>query len=1355
VFVNRRKFCYSLVALPNALSAASLMAREPLPSPEPSRWDGQNKVRFVLEDLLDHPFYWWPRTLLTYPVQFDRAVNLKELALTRVDTGQHVPIQFSDVVQDGDRVRSATLNFFSDLPSGGRREFELAPAGAAVVQTPEVTEHEDHESIVLDSGVLRVRIPKSREGKDDVPGPILQVSRGGPWIGSSNLKIEGQKVLRIATRRLEAGPLLIAYEIAYDITGGSRYVARIQLHAGEEFVRFAENMEGMQPGVRGVFACEWSGFAVTHRQSPNHPYPVIPKRVPYVDYAWEKVDDPFFFVLDTEHLPKGQLPFSLGIYGTWTAFHSVTSANFWDERSGDALGVFIDKPDQWQDHEYANHTESETTQVRYLYRDGKFSWEWPITRGSRSMCVAFYDHAKDLAAMKEMDEAEDHPYTDGETYKVVRAFTSHTMFLQNRHNTIDLNRVKDWTLEYPASSRQPPVIFTMGTYQDPGQLERDIMTSQYIGCLPLLGTRENGGLGSSGIVNFSPVPSRRIQSNWVDGFNRLSSKMTERQRRRMTAMYLFVAYVHAGDDFMPLVPMLSGHPNFLADVKATPGAMAFLFPDHPMAQTWADLWEKAVETNTRYNTRPAVQTWNASGGRWTENLGTYVWAFLRPSLRTAYLLKKFDGGERFLSPQLAEVAQWLVGSLTAPFDGETEDGYRNAAKIDGGHEWGVLEPGQGPRREHPPQGAHAERRVPPRSLWYLGTLLRNYRPLSAEHAMWAARPTYQDSEEPPNRKESWDVMYEGITDNTGTNPHLRSTKFTGYGIVLRSAVDTPDEVSIHLQQIDQGPNYRWGRSSDGGCGVLYYSAKGKSYSFNGPEEVGDRFNQDTDFCTNFGVFKNGSFRSIGMNVLSRPMYDLGVGNFAELVSRHDGTLYSAPEYVSRSVMLAGHDYFLVYDRVYSQDIAHRLSWFVRRGDELPTIKLVRGGNGDPRATQSTEIKTLATTGMWFDGTGDSLALVTHRKDISVQAKPFGCVVHAAGVEDVVFFNPTPVSYEAERYVFTGTAGLIRKKGAATEFALFHGSRIGVEGLIFTTDEPDLGISGTIASGQSARGVYYAPHAATVKVSAASIASKMLFCVDGRPGKDQTEAGAMVVDLEAGLHHWELTEGLPVPMAPRILRTENVSGGAQVLVDAVASAERYRLELSRDAGATWATVTTQVEPRFKLSGLANEQKVHVRAIAINAAHESSPGLEYPLYVTGRAPDAPDGLRVALTTGVATLTWGEVLGVSEYRLYARPAGATEFHLLYRGLEPTFVHKQQGIQACGSVPRSSPPPQRSNFIEYYVAAVNGNGEGAKSRKVDTDPGSWRNWDPMPGEPFRRVEGFAPDTPASSSPWARYYPA
>jgi hypothetical protein len=1353
--VNRRKFCYGIVALPSAISAGSLLALEEAhAAPKSATWDNARTLRFVLNDPLEHPFYWWPRTLLSYPIEFQQPVDLNKLVLTRTDTSERVPIQFSEVAEDAPRVHSATLNFFSDLPSGARREFVLTAVDTPIAGEPQVSEVHEDNTIVLDSGAMRVRIPASQDVHGDAPGPIMQVSRGGSWIGSSNIKFDGGTITRITTKRVEQRALFIAYEIAYEITGGSSYVTRVQCNAGMEFVRFQEDMEAMQPGVHGTFTSTWSGFGVTHRQSPNHPYPVIPKLVSYNDYAWERIDDPFFYVLDSAVLPPGQLPFNLGIYQTWTALHSDTSANFWDEHTGDALGIFIDKPDEWQDHEYANHVESETLQVRYVYRDGKFSWKWPLSRGSRSTCIAFYNHEKDKKAMHDLDESGQIVHKDGLTYKVIRAFTSYTMFLQNRHNTIDLNCVKDWVLEYPDSSRPAPVIFTMGGYKDAGELERQIMTSEYIGCLPMLGTRENGGLGSSGMINFGPVPSRRIQGGWIDGFNRLSATMTERQRKRLTAIYLLVAYIHAGDDFMPMVPMLSGHPNFLADVKATPAAMAFLFPDHPMASTWADLWQKYVELNTRYNTRPAVRTWGASGGRWTENLGTYVWAFLRPSLRTDYLLRQYDGRERFATPQLAEMADWLVKSLSAPFAGESEEAYRNTASVDGGHEWGVLPPGKSPRRIHPPQGAHSEQRVPPRSLWYLGTCLQHYAPLSAEHAMWAARPANQDMETALGRPDTWDVMYDGKPDNLGTNPHLRSEKFTGYGIVLRSAVDTPNEVSIHLQQIDQGPNYRWGRSSDGGCGVIYFSANGKSYSMNGAEDVGDRDDQDTDFCTNFGVYKNGSFHAIGMNVLSRPFYNLGAGQFAELVSRNDATTYSAPEYLSRSVLLAGHEYFVIYDSLLDQQLVHRLSWFVRRGDELPTIKLVRGGNGDPRATQRTELQTAATTGVWFDGVGDSMAVVSHRKDIEVTATAFGCRVKAPGIDDLVFRNTTPVQFKDDETIFNGTSGLIRKTPAKTEFALFHGTRIGVLGLTLSTNDTELGIGGSIVAGHAPYGEYFAPEPTSVTITMPALPDKTAFYIDGAVCTGRVESGTLAVDLEPGQHRWELTNTLPVPIAPRIERTDNHAGGAMVVITPVAAATQYRIELSKDGGATWATAGVHAQPAIELSGLPDGQKVHVRAVALNSLHESTPGPEYPVYVTNQAPPAPDGLHVELAKGAATVSWGEVLGVREYRLYVRSQGEKEFHLLYRGPDRVYADSRAGIKAANPVPEKSNRTGRPDIVEYCISAANGNGESVKSASGDTDPASWRNWDPMPGEPFRRVTGFAPDSPPSSSEWPRYYP-
>ncbi len=604
------------------------------------------------------------------------------------------------------------------------------------------------------------------------------------------------------------------------------------------------------------------------------------------------------------------------------------------------------------------------------------------------------------------------------------------------------------------------------------------------------------------------------------------------------------------------------------------------------------------------------------------------------------------------------------------------------------------------------------------------------------------------------RPDTWDVLYEGKAENLGTNPHLGSKKFTGYGIVMRSAVDTPDEVSLHLQQIDQGPNYRWGRSADGGCGVIYYSAKGKAYSMNGAEDVGDRFNQDTDFATNFGVFWDGAFRSIGMNVLSQPFYDLSCGQFAELTSRNDAATYSAPAYQSRSVLMAGHDYFVIYDALLSSELTHRLSWFVRKGDELPTIKLVRGGNGDPRSTQRTEISTAATTGVWFDGTGDSMALVTHRKDLNVKTTPYGCSVEGPGVTDWVFRNPTAIHFEEGPLKFNGTAGLIRKRGDSMEFALFHGSSIAVEGLSISTEDSDLGISGSVIARKAIRGQYHAIKSSIVKFLAANLSEKARLYVDGEAQEINRSNRIFSVNLAAGKHFWELTETLPVPVAPAILRTENHSGGTTVLVGPVASATRYRIELSKDSGASWTSVATQPQVSIPINGIENGTKVHVRAVAMNNEHESLPGAEYPVYVTQASPPIPDGLLVKLEKGAATVTWGEVLGVSEYRLYARVKGTRDFQLLYRGLERTYVDRRPGIQAADAIPMRAPVLRRIEIVEYQVAAANKNGESVMSAVANTDPASWRNWDPMPGEPFRRVEGFDPATPPSASEFARYYP-
>jgi hypothetical protein len=451
----------------------------------------------------------------------------------------------------------------------------------------------------------------------------------------------------------------------------------------------------------------------------------------------------------------------------------------------------------------------------------------------------------------------------------------------------------------------------------------------------------------------------------------------------------------------------------------------------------------------------------------------------------------------------------------------------------------------------------------------------------------------------------------------------------------------------------------------------------------------------------------------------------------------------------------GHDYFVLYDAVLDQAIVHRLSWFVRRGGELPSIQLVRGAGSPshPRQRGRTEVETAVSKGVWFDGQGDSMAVVSQRKDLQVEATSYGCRVHTDTIDDLVFRNPEPIRFSDASTSFEGTAGLIRHTQNGVEFALFHGTEIGISGLIFRTTDTDLGIGGSIFPDQPACGEYYAPQSSSVTITVPSASATARFHIDGEAQSAQSESGALVLRLKAGHHQWELTDALPVPVAPRVLRSENRAGGARVFLAPVAAATQYRLELSRDNGIAWSAVDTKNVPEIEVGGLANGEKVHVRAVALNAAHTSSPGPEYPLYVTDAPPLPPDGLHVELSDGAATLTWGEVLGITEYRLYARPVGGGQFHLLYQGRNRLYRDNSPGIQAAISVPEKS-VASTPGFYEYCVSAVNGNGEGTGSRVADTNPASWRNWDPRPGEPFRRVYSFPPDSPPSPDQWPRYYP-
>jgi hypothetical protein len=1229
------------------------------------------------------------------------------------------------------------LYVMSGLRPGEKRTFLLQKG--VPEQFEEIGVKNVQGEYCVETDRLSISIPDSRNG-GDIPGPFSALARKGDIAFGKSRFAGDLKPEKLTAKITEQGPLFVTFRLDYDFPEGAKYSVLLRCVKGYDFVEVSEQMDGFPENPDLAVEFLWTGFNSTHRQAPNHPYgPSNRDAKGFGRYDWEKIDQQ---IMNSQHgVTKagadGKIPFETGMYGNWGAELNLTSAVFWDENGSRSIGVFTRGIKNWNNHKYPVWLDTRELSVKFYYRDSVLSWRYPVINGSRTTGVSIYDHQKDIKVMDELEKltAATAAGNEGMTYRVNMSQLSYNHFLQNRYGTLCLNEVKDWVLTYPDSLRRPEVIFDNPDNMTPDQFEQDFFYGSFSNELPVSGTCQNSGYG--------PTSSRLFYEKWTPMMNVLYNDMTPDRRRRMTAMYLVHAYIAAGEEYMPMKNMLGGHPNFLADVKSVPAYAAFLFPEHPMAGYWADLFEKYVALNYRYHVRPDVDRWDARGGRWTENTGTYLWAALRPASRASWLLEHFyDGKKRMADENVSRMAAFVVNSLSAPFDGEPDGMYydiRSGRKDS--HSWNLVTPEMGPARILPPQGAHAIRRHPPNNFWRLGKELENYDPLLSENIRYVARPDFDDFETESFKRNSFKFMYPQQSDDTGTPPLLESVKMTGYGIVLRSDAGTDAEVSLHLIQIDNGPNYRWGIAGAGGGGAIYYYAAGKSFANNGKEDIGDRKLGDTDFTTGFGAFRpgpvdpyiGGQFKSAGKNELERPMYDLGIAQFAEVTTSETNN-YIWPYYSSRSVLLAGSDYFIVYDDVHNPSIGGRFSWFTHVNDTLPELKVVKPSRYEFSTHRSRESK-----GVWFDGSGDFLTFVSHKNGYEVSETGYGCtVVSPDGFTDYIFRNDIPVDVHENGYLFSGTAGIIRKAGSGDEqWAIFHGSKIGNDRFEVCPGNNDTGMSIEYRSDKNISGESYSLKDSRVIFRWKSIPDKIMFYVDGKPCKAEISGNSADMAIPAGRHVWTVTTGDPSLPRPEIMFTKNIKGCVELAVNPVAGVQKYRYEYSVDQGVSWRLLRETKTASVIISPSGNETKGYVRVTAVNRDNESEPSAIYPVCFTTGKPHYPDGLKIELSESAVRLSWGRVLGCNEYRLYRRQEGGG-YSLVYKGSGNAFSEKM----ISGSI------------YEYSVCAVNGNGQSDYSHSVTTDPESMLNFDPVPGEPFRRsvTRDWGRDNDGIKTP--AYYP-
>lgn len=1285
-------------------------------------------IVFSMQDHLDLPTYTWPESLVGYRVEFSPAISGEaDLVLENNLSGGRVALQLTDAVKKDGKISSATVNFITGLAQGDRFSYSLKYAERRNDNEWDGCSLEDKGTEFSScNGPITLTLPKSDCAQ------LMKLESREFRVGAESVLDAGALPVRSRrTRVIESGPLMVKFESEFVLGGdGARYSVVFTLVKGYPFVIIEEKADGIGLDKKVGVDLVWNNIDFKYRFSTMWDrtiYPGQPSWLPidkpvYTNFSKE---DPFWSGQGMIEDPSERMIFRLASFGGNSVREQTPLISFWGDGPAE-VGTFVFDHDKWDDLQYGIWQQTPDLSVYFRYRDGKLHFMYPIASGSRSTAVAVHDRqfgeSESAAFAKAMDET-------GGDLKSRNTRFRYMNLLHSRYALLGLDRVKDWKLEYPESGLRKEFHFgTDLSRTSPDMFMKEMLTSPMSEYM----------CGLNGYPGIHSIAHRKYYGRLIQGYQMNYDKLTVLQRQQVEALFLIAGYVNMLEAMNAIRTCLAGTANMASDGWVVPGFNAAMFPEHKMAPVWREFYEKSLEIYGLFYTRPDVREYESKGGRWAESLGIYNWAYLKPTLTAAIALQSTFGTNSFANQYMASRGYWMVNMLTAPV--------LVARKAEN-------EPSL--QRVYTAHGAHSSGRfVEQFSLLYeYGKFMENYDPILAENIYWCGK--FGQMPEGKKGDTNWDEVFMANNDtkNSGTNPHLKSDKYTGHGIVLRAGVDTSEELSIHLDQVDKGPNYRWGNQGEGNSGGIYFYAGGKIYSGHENESAGDHVQNDLDNVCNMGVMKDGRYQTVGYNELTAPLYDFGFAQYAEVRSVDAPHVSSWPEYESRSVMLAGTDYFVIYDQTGTNWRASaRFSWFVRNEDNLPNIVFF---GPKARTDHWTKASTWRSHGFYRDAAGPQLTLVTHKSDVlplggkltqpdMLAGMPVYEFVNAnrnypyIGVHeiqtssgrDVVFRNKVPISCREKFYSFTGEAGIARKKAdGEIQLAIFKGEAISFGQFGMTLEhsaECAVGLRFTNPGAVEGEFQNYGEAALLVRgVTGGS------FYIDGM----KVESDGTRISLPKGKHHLEYTASATArPMPSNILATEHTKNGCVIVADKHPSAQKLVVELSSDSGQTWKAAGEMTGTEYALTGL-KKGKYHVRVVSVNGERRADEAPEYPVYVKNSAPHYPDGLQLRVHDGIVDISWGKVLGVRKYLLYRRLPGEERFNLIYEGDHCRFADKFPGAEKCDPQPSDV---SGGNYTRYYVVAENGCGRSAASPEICANPSSWKTWYPATVLRFKRRSAF-----------------
>ena len=667
-----------------------------------------------------------------------------------------------------------------------------------------------------------------------------------------------------------------------------------------------------------------------------------------------------------------------------------------------SAGLFIRDNMEWDDYQYPIWSSNREFGITFTYDQHIVTAHFPLKDGKRFTGITAYEGNQNLYV-----------------YELWRYYT-----------LLNLDKVKNWILDWEEDQKQYPRFFNKeqgkpikaeNWHYKTGEILNGRKMTEVIDHLSY---SVNGELDKPGRGMY-PVENREFAC-WTVIIDLTSDEMTVQEFNRAKAFFALMAYICMDENYMPTTNMLAGHPNFLADTAAVVGFFSALFPNHPNVEVFKQYFNKTVALNMKYHIRPDVAAYESLGGRETENLAGYSFAMLRPYIHVCKLYQLSNYSIPLICKNGAKWLNWITNCMSAPVNGE---------------------------RLIPEQGAHARISSIPYSLYEFAQLLENEYPEIARNTYAVCQGSLLHSFEFRNLQDG-DIFRTLFHRNEDKGLlTLKSEKFTGYGCILREAVGTADEISVHIQQLDKGPHYRWGCFENTGNGGVHYYAGGKRFSFCTAEGTGDwNIGAEESNC-GFVVLNGHTYHNIGFQDMTEPLRTFSLVKQIKLIA--DDKIKGLYKY--KRVSLVGKDYLVLFDAVANMRTKGRFTWTVNQKDEFPQIyQLKPGTNGEIMADAQPvnlhrqvllppeeNVKCIG-----YDGFGNFLSIVSHRKDLEVEVTEFGGIVILPERVDYVFEDEAEIHYSENGIVFDGYGGIISfNKSGYVQGVLTEGNQIGIKDIL--------------------------------------------------------------------------------------------------------------------------------------------------------------------------------------------------------------------------------------------------------------------------------------------------------------------